>query len=212
MKKNKISKKPIPTSSKPSIDSNNDPRTRFLEVVDKFNIDLFNIPRPLRSQRWNQDNLSDSLCVFLAYTLLEVPHDSFINNIKESKGWLIGPHSYIYDWTLTFGTATLEHELAINPWLLITDSPVQLAIAILRSKCIYGTPRESKMGKEALKHLKLELLIPDEATKKRSEDINLRYYKNHPIYLKYAVSLYEFVISKYWEEECGLPPYNSTSI
>jgi hypothetical protein len=92
----------------------------------------------------------------------------------------------------------LEYQLDINPWLLITDSPTQLAIAILISKCIYGTPSESKKSKLALKKfLKLELLIPKEATGKRSKDINLRYYDNNAIYLKAAVSFYEYIITKY---------------
>jgi len=198
VKKNKTTKRLKSKSSKPSTDSNYNPRTRFLEVLNEFRIDSYNIPRPLRShQGWNQVNISDSDCVFGAFALLDVPHDSFRNNIKESKGWLIGPHLYIDDWTLTFGTGRLEHRLANNPWLLITDSPTQLAIAILRSKCRYGTPSEEKISKLALKQLKLELLIPKEASKRRSKDINLRYYDNNPIYLKAAVSFYEYIITKY---------------
>jgi len=174
----------------------------FLEKEKFQDGTYYKIPRPLRKQGWNQVNISDSDCVFLAFALLDVPHDSFRNNIKESKGWLIGPHLYIDDWTLTFGTGRLEYQLDINPWLLITDSPTQLAIAILRSKCIYGTPSESKQSRLALKKfLKLELLIPKEATRKRSEDINLRYYENDSIRLKYAVSFYDFVISKYWDKK-----------
>jgi len=197
VKKSKTTKRLKSKSSKDSIDLNYDARTRFVEVVDKFKIDFFNIPRPLRSQRWNQENISDSFCVLEAFRLLDVPHDSFINNIKESKGWLIGPHLFKDDdWTLTFGGSTLIYEFQNNPWSLITDSPVQLAISILRSKHQFGTPRESKMAKQILEKLKLYFLISPEVSKKRSDDKNLRHYDNNPKYLKAAVSFYEYIITK----------------
>ena len=75
----------LDTKSETSSFNNNnniDPRTYFVDVIDSFPIDLYNIPRPFKSHRWNTDNITDHFCVIEAFRLLDVPHDSFIDNFQ----------------------------------------------------------------------------------------------------------------------------------
>jgi len=55
------------------------------------------------------------------------------------------------------------------------------------------------MAKEILEELKLNFLISSKVSRKRSEDINLRFYDNNPMYLKAAVSFYEYIIRKHFD-------------
>lgn len=184
-----------------------DSRSRFLEFCDNFPIKLFNIPRPLRTTIYGGNaEISDSQCVFIALSLMEVPHNVIINPELEPIGWLLGPHlmekRLDRDWNLVFVGGELKRCLQVNPGLIFSDSSIQLAVAILRYKCKKGTPRESKWAKNILEELGLPLFIPEEARKKQTENLTLRYYTNHPIYLITAVSLYEFLIKQELE-----PPY-----
>jgi len=183
-----------------------DPRTQFIQYCKNFPIDYFGIPRPLKS---HYKSISDEDCAFMALSLLGVPHDSVINIDLEPKGWLIGPHlldtTKYQDWPLAFCEEPLKTTLEISPWSLITDSVVQLAIAILRIKCDQGNPRESISAKQILENLGLTLFICDSAEKRRTDDLTLRYYSNHPDKLISSVRLYEYVIKKYWD-----PPYKRT--
>jgi len=185
-----------------------DPRVKFLEYCDEFPIDYFQIPRPLRTAFYGGSNITDSHCALYALTLLGVPHDVDITHELKPIGWLVGPHLLMdkldRDWSLTFDGSRLIYTLKVNPWLIVTDSTVQLALAILRVKCEQGTPRESKWAKQILKKIGVNLFIPESAKKRRVDEITLRYFSNNPAKLIAAVKLYEFVIRKFWE-----PPYKS---
>lgn len=180
-----------------------DPRIRFIQYCRDFPIDIFDIPRPLKSKR---KEISDESCVLVALSLLGVPHEMYEDNDLKPIGWLIGPHlldiERSEDYSLGFCDEPLQSYLSENPWLLITESPVQLAVAILRAKCNRGNPKESKFAKSILKELHLELFLSEVVQVRRTDDIRLNYYKNNPDILHAQVALYKFVIKKYWN-----PPY-----
>lgn len=181
-----------------------DPRVKFLHYCDEFPIDHFQIPRPLRTPLYGGSDITDSHCALYALTLLGVPHDVDITYDLKPIGWLNGPHLLIdglgQDWSLTFDGSRLIYTLKENPWLIVTDSTVQLAIGILRVKCEQGTPRESKWAKKILKEIGINLLIPERAKRRRSEEISLRYFSNNPARLIASVKLYESVITSFWNQ------------
>ena len=181
-----------------------DPRVKFLHYCDEFPIDYFQIPRPLRTPLYGGSNITDSHCALYALTLLGVPHDVDITHELKPIGWLVGPHLLMdmldRDWSLTFDGSRLIYTLKENPWLIVTDSTVQLALGILRVKCEQGTPRESKWAKQILKEIGLKLFIPERAKKRRVDEITLRYYSNNPARLIAAVKLYESVIKRFWNQ------------
>ncbi len=90
---------------------------------------------------------------------------------------------------------------------MITESPVQLAVAILRAKCNRGNPKESKFAKSILKELHLELFLSEAVQVRRTDDIRLNYYNNNPDILAAQVALYKFVIKKYFN-----PPYKGDEL
>jgi hypothetical protein len=116
-------------------------------------------------------------------------------------GWLIGPHlldiEKFEDYILDFCDEPIKSTLSMNPWLLITESPVQLAVAILRAKCMVGNPKESLFAKNILKNLGLNILVSKSSRKKRTENLPLRFYQNQPQVLASAVILYEHIIRDY---------------
>lgn len=199
--------------SKPKkIDKNDDitdPRLRFNQYCRDFPIDRYNIPRPLKS---NRQEISNESCVHMAFTHLGVSHH--MEEYEEQPiGWLIGPHlldiEKFEDYILDFCDEPLKSTLSMNPWLLITESPVQLAVAILRAKCMVGNPRESLFAKNILKNLGLNIFVSKSSRKKRTENLPLRDYQNQPHVLASAVILYEHIIrdylkSRYEVTEAGL--------
>ncbi len=63
-----------------------DPRIRFIQYCRDFPIDIFDIPRPLKSKR---KEISDESCVLVALSLLGVPHEMYEDNDLKPIGWLI---------------------------------------------------------------------------------------------------------------------------
>jgi len=180
-------------------------RSKFIEYCNNFAIVVFNIPRPLKSTIYGgHAAISDSQCVFIALSLMEVPHNVIINPELEPIGWLLGPHlmekRLDRDWNLVFVGGELKRCLQVNPGLIFSDSSIQLAVAILRYKCKKGTPRESKWAKNILEELGLPLFIPEEARKKQTENLTLRYYSTRPVILISAVTLYEHLISEFLKQ------------
>ncbi len=198
--------------SKPKkIDKNDDitdPRLRFLQYCRDFPIDNYNIPRPLKS---NRQEISNESCVHMALSYLGVSNELWPDKDLQPIGWLLGPHlldlESFEDYSLDFCSEPLKTMLSMNPWILITESPVQLAVAILRAKCNRGNPRESRFAKSILKELHLELFLSEAVQVRRTDDIRLNRYKNYPDILAAQVALYKFVIKKYFN-----PPYKGDEL
>jgi len=193
-------------AKKPKINKNDqevDPRLRFLEFCKNFPIDLFDIPRPLKS---NRQEISDETCVLTALSLLGISHEMWPEKELQPIGWLLGPHlldlERFEDYSLGFSDEPLKSILSENPWLIVIESPVQLAVAILRHKCNSGNPRESRFAKTILRDLNLELFISESSKKRRTEDLTLSHYKRNPEILASQVALYKQVIQKFFN-----PPY-----
>jgi len=174
-----------------------DPRNRFIQYCKNFPIDIYNIPRPLKSLG---QEINDFSCVLMALTHLGISHHMEEYEVQPI-GWLIGPHlldiEKFEDYILDFCDEPIKSTLSMNPWLLITESPVQLAVAILRAKCMVGNPRESLFAKNILKNLGLNILVSKSSRKKRTENLPLRFYQNQPQVLASAVILYEHIIRDY---------------
>lgn len=182
-----------------------DPCLQFLDIINNFPIDIFNIPRPFKSRLYDPGReISDSFCVMGAFTLLGIPHDVDYESAKTTpRGWLIGPHLLSREWTKCLScwdyvsSGPLKECIQINPWLMVTDSCVQLAIAILRTQCETGTPISSYRAKNILKELGLSACIPVRGKGKKTNDPFLRFCDNHPVYLVTVVRLYEFIFNKF---------------
>jgi hypothetical protein len=178
-----------------------DSRLEFLKFCESFPIGLFRIPRPLRTTIYGDNSeISDTICVHIAFAvLLGVPQNVIINPKLEPIGWLRGPHllekRLDKDWSVAFGSEPLISYLRRDPWLMITDSCVQLAIAFLRHKCKQGTPSDSRLAKTILEELKIALFLPEETSKSRPKNLASRYYADRPVKLISAVTLYAYVIS-----------------
>jgi hypothetical protein len=181
-----------------------DSQDRLTNYFKNFPIDIFDIPRPFKS---NREEISDYDCVFRAFCLLGLSPEMWLDLELEPIGWLKGPHLIDIE---NFGNFflyppnPLKSMLTTNPWSIVIESPFQLAIAILRAECDRGSPNKSNLAKKILKDLGLSIFISESAQKRRSDDLRLRYYYSNPDKLISYVTLYEFVIKKYWN-----PPYKS---
>lgn len=184
-----------------------EPRSKFQDYCANFPIDYFQIPRPLRTKLYNSDDLSDTNCALMALSLLGVPHDSDLGAELEPVGWLKGPHLILdrleKDWSVAFDGEQLKEVLKQDPWLVVTDSVIQLAIGILRVKSEQGMPSESKLAKRILSKAGLGFVITENAKLKKPENITGRFFSNHPCRLITSVRLYEYVISKFWKTYRG---------
>lgn len=216
-----------PSTTKVKLPST-DPRLQFRDIINNFPIDIFDIPRPFKSRLYAPgQEISDSFCVMGAFTLLGIPHDIDYESAKaEPWGWLIGPHLSKRQWTEKWRSRSkkgkkwtikqwtmyyscwefcsgwqLKECIRINPWLVVTDSCVQLAIAILRTECETGTPIAANRAKSILEELGFSGLMPVASKERRTEDPFLRFCDNHPVYLVTAVRLYEFIINTCGRED-----------
>ena len=172
----------------------------FNNIKSYFPIDNYHIPRPLKSifntGISSKYDISDVECIFTALSYLGVPHDSFPSEILEPVGWLYGPH-LLKSWSLLISEQRFLNQIQSYPSMVFHDSPMQLAITILKRIFEYGSPQESKQAKNILNKAGLSVFVKKGFSKKRSKNKSIRFYNNYPGLLVSAVSFYEFVVKKF---------------